>query len=242
MVFAALTGAPCHSFASELEGIHWRFTQLGNKNVGIAGDIRFENGAISGATACNHFGGTYKRSGTIGISIKVGRMTRRGCSGPAAELERGVLEALAKTNSFKLNSGGLALRDSETTVASLTPMAIQGLESGPLKIVSFLKDGGLHSIPVERQTQIKFSGGKFEGNTGCTTVTGTYTIDGDKIAIKVAGAKAAKSPCPDEFTDQDAAIRANLAKSYRFDSYRNLIRVLQQENDWAVLWLTPVGN
>lgn len=227
--------------AGQLSG-RWTITHLqGQPTKTPAGDITFDpaDQSISGATACNFFRGGFERSGNT-LSIKVRMMTRRGCIGDAAGHERAFLEAMEKTRAYRLGGNVLSLTGTDgTALAQLVSAPDAALKGPKHKIVSYLKDGGLHSVPAETGATITLKNGAIEGNTGCRPFTANYTRDGDRLKITGVTPAQTVKPCDEATRDQDAAILAALSKATTYDSSRNLIRLLEKADGNAVLWITP---
>lgn len=220
----------------------WTVKSLGSTTLDTpGGDITFDPGdrSISGATACNFFRGGYEQSGEA-LTIKVGMMTRRGCIGDAAEHERAFLEAMEKTRAYQLDGKLLSLTGADGTIlAQLIQTPDAALEGTQHKIVSYLKDGGLHSVRSETGATITLQDGKIAGNTGCRSFVAAYTRDGDRLQVNGITPAEIPNPCDESVRDQDAAILAALPKATTFDTSRNLIRLLEKPDGNAVLWITP---
>ncbi|MBL8567225.1 MAG: META domain-containing protein [Hyphomicrobiaceae bacterium] len=237
-----VTGLVGHlSAADDPLATRWAVATLGGTAAEPGGDISFEAGEIAGATACNHFGGGFARSGADGLTITLGRMTRRGCHGVALERERQLIEALAATRAFRIERETLVLSGERgTELATLRRVGNAGLEGQRHKIVSFLKDGGLHSVVLSSGATVEFRDGAVAGATGCRAFAGRYRIDEGKLAVEgLAVTARTLDPCPPELEEQDAGILDALPRATGFDAARNLIRLLEPTKGWAVLWITP---
>ena len=197
LVIIALSPTLPNAEAGPLEQ-RWRITTLAGMPADPAGDISFGDGQISGSTACNHFGGTYAKGDDGAIALEVGRMTRRACSGVAAERERAFLEAMKATRRYTVAGNKLELLDAKDNQLAMLDAAPDATLVGPRhKIVSYLKDNGLHSVPAGSGTHVTFADGRIEGSTGCTAFAGTYTIaDPDKVRIQIDATRAEIQPCP----------------------------------------------
>lgn len=225
----------------DFTGTRWRVTGVGGKDVSMAGDLHFETDLVDGASACNFFGGAFELGDGDGLQIKVNRMTRRGCSGDALELERSYLEALAAVRGYRFLDEAnekLSLLDAEgNAVAQLERKHGFQLEGTPLKVVSYLFEDGLYSVKPGSKVTIRFAGGRMEGDTGCSLFSGHYEIAEATLKITLDMAVPKSEKCSDDLRRQDQAIIADLEKAARFDVGRNVIRLLQADRDWAVLWL-----
>lgn len=219
----------------------WRVTTLNGQPAVPGGDITFRDGEISGATACNHYGGSYAEGADGALTVTLGRMTRRACFDVAATRERDLIDAFAATRRYAITGDRLTLLDAAgKEVAAFERGSEATLEGTRQKITSFLKDEGLHSTVSGSGAVVTFKDGRIEGSTGCSSFAGRYTLADGKLAISdLAVTGAVKSPCPDELTDQDAGIIAALPLATGLDVTRNLIRLLEPTKGWAVLWVTP---
>ncbi len=223
---------------SDLEGSRWRVTGLNGKSVGMAGDLHFDGNRVDGATACNFFAAEVTSAGANQVRFTVNRMTRKGCSGEALDLERGYLEVLGAVHRYELDGDSMKLRDEEgRELAMLSRKPVFYLEGTNLKIVSYLFDGGLYSVTPGSNPVVRFEAGRFKGFTGCSSFEGGYTLDGTAVSAKVASQEAASEPCAANVTRQDKAIVEAFGKVVKLERGRNVIRLLQSEQDWAVLWL-----
>lgn len=239
---AALMAAAVPAAAADLAG-RWSVSTLGGKPAAPAGDIRFQGGEISGATACNFFGGTFAAKADGSLTITVQRMTRRGCSGEAALREKAFLEAMASTRRYLADGSMLELMDEGGGILAELTAARDAALAGPRhKIVSYLHDGGLYSTSPDAVAHLQLSDETFQGSTGCTRFSGTFSIDGDVVRLVVTQREPepGMSPCPQTLLRQDTSILAALAQAAHYDADRNLVRLLERDKARAVLGLTPV--
>ncbi len=219
----------------------WRVTVLNGQPAVPGGDITFKDGEVSGATACNHYGGSFTAGTDGALSITLGRMTRRGCFDVAATRERAMIDAFAATRRYRIDGETLVLLDDDgKQLAAFRRGGEARLEGGRLKITNFLKDEGLHSTTSGSGAVVTFKDGRIDGSTGCRSFSGRYTlVDGRLTVSDVAATAATQQPCPDGLADQDAGILAALPQATTLDVTRNLIRLLEPHKGWAVLWVTP---
>lgn len=220
----------------------WTLTKLaGNTLSTPAGDITFDtaDSAINGATACNFFRGRYEAEDGA-LTLTVAMMTRRGCSGVAADHERGFLEAMAATRATAIDSDRLTLTDAHGhQLAELIRTPDAALEGPRHKIVSYLKDGGLYSVAPDHVATIAFNSGHIEGDTGCRPFTAHFTRNGDALTVTDVQPAQTLAPCGEAIRDQDDAILQALPRATTFDTSRNLVRLLENPDGAALLWITP---
>lgn len=224
----------------------WMVSKLQDERPSTpAGDITFDakSQTISGASACNFFQGGFESAGSGDLTLHVGMMTRRGCSGAAAEHERALLDAMTAVRRYRLAGDRLILTRADGSIlAELTRAQDVQLEGPQHKIVSYFKDGGLYSADAQTKPALQFKQGTIEGNTGCGHFTARYTRDGDRLVITQLAPAPTRPPCGDDIRDQDTAILAALPRVTTFDTNRNLIRLLEQPDGAAMLWITPAGE
>lgn len=225
------------------DGSRWRVVGLNGENVGMAGDLHFDGPRVDGATSCNFFGARATFSGKSGLAFDLDRMTRKACSGEAFKLEKDYTEALRKVRKYVLSGDSLRLLDEEGgEVLLLTRKPLFDLEGTDLKIVSYLKDGGLYSVKPGTMPTLRFEKGRLKGEAECMSYKGSYKIEGSTIAVKIEDTSVTDTDCEADLMEQERAIIANFEQAVRFDRGRNIIRLLQAENDWAVLWLAQNTN
>jgi heat shock protein HslJ len=241
LLFSPRTAAAANE--AHLLSSRWSVTVLAGKTARPAGDITFGEGTVSGATACNFFRGTYEMSESGNLTITVGQMTRRGCSGIAANYERQFIEAMAATRRFAITNDQLSLLDAMgTTTAQLARTPDATLLGPRHKIVSYLMSGGLHSVISGSGAALQFKDGRIEGSTGCRPFTGSYRLDGKALTIVEIVPARTVAACAPELASQDQAILAALPAARTFDTNRNLVRLLESAEGNAVLWMTPVTD
>lgn len=241
LAIAASAAAGTLHAGNDALSTRWEVVTLGGAAAVPGGDISFDGGRISGATACNRYGGTYATSGEAGLTITLGMMTRRGCHGVALEREQALIETFAATRGYRIDGTTLVLTGADgKELATLRQVGNAELEGPRHKIVSFLMDGGLHSTVSGSGAIVSFKGGAVEGSTGCRTFAARYTLTGTTLAILgLAVTGKAADPCPPELESQDGGILEALPQATTFDSQRNLVRLLEPSKGWAVLWITP---
>src|SRR4051794_11572592 len=68
-----------------------------------------------------------------------------------------------------------------TPAASLGPIDLDGTS---WRLIGYLTPDGTHfTVPAAVTPGASFSGGQFQGQTGCNTASGPYTQDGTSISI-----------------------------------------------------------
>lgn len=230
--------------AAEPDGLgqkRWLIIELAGKSVGMGGDLIFRDGRVSGASACNFFSGETKFTGPGQLSVEVDRMTRRGCSGEALEVERAYFDTLKTVTSFKFTDDTrlrLELQSGDKkTLAVLVAEPEFKLENSPLKIVSYLFDGGLYGILNEQKATLRFRDGAVSGDTGCRAFSGSYERNGNALSVKIDQPLQEPRTCSAPEKRQDGAIIAHLQQGGELLRERSVIRLVNPETEDALLWI-----
>jgi heat shock protein HslJ len=94
--------------------------------------------------------------------------------------------------------------------ATATPAASLGaidLDGTSWRLIGYLSPTGTHfTVPAAVTPGAKFTGGQFEGQTGCNTANGPYTLNG--TAIKIGPVGATQKACPDPMGSVETAYLA----------------------------------
>ncbi|MEL7047863.1 MAG: META domain-containing protein, partial [Pseudomonadota bacterium] len=219
LMAAASLAVPTATAFEGFEGTRWRVIQLGEKVVGMAGDLHFDKDRVGGASACNFFSGKSTFADKDGLKVEVDRMTRKGCSGEALELERGYLAVLESVRSYAFEDDAktvLVLKgEDDVLLAKLRPIVQFKLENTPLKVVSYLFDGGLYNVTPGTKPVMAFKNGKVSGNTGCTKFEGTYERKEQTVKIVLERPFAKAESCPEDDVQQDRMVLENLELTTR---------------------------
>jgi heat shock protein HslJ len=115
IIFAIMLSACARSSPAgqpDLEGTTWVLKTY-NQNHPIVGrqpTIQFEDGQVSGATGCNHYGGSYQVNGSA-ISIEALFWTEMACMEPEGVMEQELayLDLLGNAQRFELVDGVLTI-------------------------------------------------------------------------------------------------------------------------------------
>lgn len=179
--------------------------------------LRFDGGNVSGTAACNTFGGTYATSGDSGLTISVGAITEMACPEPVMALESAYLAALGDVSGYQVAGGGRSLLLTGGTVA-LTFMAEQPLPLvGTLWTLNAVASGDVVSsvIAGTEVTATFGADGSVGGSGGCNRYGGTFTAEGETIAI--ADIASTQVACrPGGVSTQERAFFAGLPKAASF--------------------------
>jgi heat shock protein HslJ len=206
-----------------LEGTPWQLVEY----VGAAGGVvtvpatvtvtaTFEGGTVSGNGGCNNYSAPYTVDGAK-LSIGEVQATMMACTGPAGPVEPPYLAILPKVATFAIAGDTLELLN-ETGTITLRYRASSGgagaatqLEGTAWQLTDYVgPDGKTLAVPEAVAATATFADGKVTGNGGCNQYTGSYTLDGDKLAI--SGVAATSMACPEVQMAVETAYFAALGK------------------------------
>jgi heat shock protein HslJ len=150
-------------------------------------DIRFEDGQVSGRSACNSYGGTYEVDGDALTFGPLGG-TEMACQPPALmELEAEYLAALDGVEGYGLDGDALVLASGERELRfqredAAAPKPLVGTR-WELESLAYGADAVASPI-AGADAFVRFGAdGDVGGSTGCNTFGGRYQVGGDAIAI-----------------------------------------------------------
>ncbi len=202
-----------------------------------AGTLVFAaGGRLSGSTGCNSFGGTYKRSGSS-LTIEVGPMTLKACSGAAAAQENAVLANLALVDTFTI-AERLQLKMGSSTVltyeAGMTGLAgsswvATGINNGKGGVVS---DANTSRVTAKFNTE-----GGVSGSGGCNTYTANFTTSG-KVGLKIGPAISTMMACePASIMTTEQQYFAALEKVSRYQRDANQLTLKDSSGATQVTYI-----
>lgn len=212
----------------ELEGPTWLLDvgQLGVDGVsgaGGAGDdgldevlptIRFLEGQVGGRAGCNSFRGTYRLDGSE-LTLSPLAATLIGCPPPLDEVERRILDRLARVTRYEIQGDRLTLLAGREILLryDVSEPAIEGAWVA----TGVLYDDGFRSIVGGAELTADFgTEGSLTGSGGCNRFRAGYTVSGGDLAVgPVASTKIA---CPtEELARQELGYFEALASAARWD-------------------------
>ena len=191
-----------------------------------------EDGQLSGNAGCNNYSAAYEIDGesiTIGPAIT----TRMACGDPEGimEQETAYLAALEMASSYQFEDQRLILLDSEgrrvvnylegrTFGLSETVWYLQNFNNGNEAIVSVLEGSEITAYFDED--------GHLSGTAGCNNYSGSYQVDGEKIAIELGPLTMMFCEQPEGAMGQETAYLGALESAV---SYRILGDELVMQNE-----------
>jgi heat shock protein HslJ len=198
-----------------IEKIRWVATSIATDGTmealpaGVTADATFADGRVSGFAGCNTFSGPATVDGS---KLAIGQLaaTMMACVDPAMTVESAYLAALPAATSFTATADKLTLFDKdgkEIVVYEPGPAkpivgswTVSGYNNGQQAVVS----------PIAGTTLTATFGedGALSGSSGCNTFNGTYTLDGNAIAVGPLA--TTKMACADDVMAQEQAFLAAL--------------------------------
>ncbi len=162
-----------------------------------------EDGRFGGRAACNGYGGTYELDGSA-ISFGEWSITEMGCEPAVMASEQAFITVMQRTPEIErvgdeLRMGG----DGIDLSFSLIPPLPAAELIGTTWVLDTIFQGEAASSTLG-EAELRFDAdGTFTGSTGCRTLTGTYQLNGDEIAITQM---AADGECTPDLERQDNAV------------------------------------
>jgi heat shock protein HslJ len=200
-----------------LEGPTWVLDvdQLDIDDVGdVVPTIRFLEGQISGTTGCNSFRGTYTLEGSD-LRLSPLATTLIGCPPPLDEVERQILDRLARVTSYAISQQRLSLRAGDETVL-LYDVSEPRLE-GQWVASGVLYDDAFRSIVGDVELTADFDrAGAVTGSGGCNRFRAGYRVDGQ--SLEIGPVVSTKIACPtEEVSAQELGYFAALESAATWD-------------------------
>ncbi|MGZ8563761.1 MAG: META domain-containing protein [Candidatus Limnocylindria bacterium] len=166
--------------------------------------LRIDGSEVGGTAACNQYGGEIDRDGDR-ISIGALSMTEMGCAEPIMALEAAYLDGLSRVDTARRDADQLRLTGPATeldfTLLQPTP------DADPVgtrwRLESLITGDSVSSVFGEA-TLILAEDGTVSGSTGCRSFRGSYTLEGDELAI--ADLVVDLRACDDQSAGQDSQV------------------------------------
>ena len=178
--------------AADLAGTTWKLAGWSAEGTmeapAEAATLTFgTDGALTGTTGCNNFGGTWE-GGEGDLSITLGPITLAGCLAPqVGDQEQSILAGLEATTSYDGGGESLTLADSDGQ-ALLEYDAVSDDLGGTSWQATGINNGtgGVESNANTPLVTIDFAdGGTATGFAACNNYDATWSTDGDGISIGV---------------------------------------------------------
>lgn len=198
---------PAATPSTFLDGTSWVLSQLDGQPVTANATLNFEvGGRYGGRAACNTYGGDVTTFTNFAINFAAPFSTRRAC--PELSEEQRYFSILQDATDFRPGREGdtLALLDSTGAVRATFQRqgAIPGQQGrsivGSWTVAGVLVDGAFSTDSGFGAPAIEFMGnGRFTGNLGCNTASGSYTQSGDMLSFGTVAVTARQCFVPAPF-------------------------------------------
>jgi heat shock protein HslJ len=168
-----------------------------------------------GTAACNGYGGTYQLSENQ-ITFSDLFQTEMACiPTEIMDSESAYLAALGRADTIQATGESLTLTgDGVELVFSLLPPVVDAGLNGTVWVLDGLVEGdAVSSVSGDRATLELYTDGSMLGSTGCRTLNGHYTIDGDAVAVS---GLSPSGQCGADLESQDAAVIEVLGGGFSF--------------------------
>jgi heat shock protein HslJ len=152
---------------------------------GASATAVFAAGSVAGKAGCNNYTGTYTVDGSK-LTIGTLATTMMACEPPASDLETAYLANMGKVASFAASASKLTLSDAGGAALLEYAPTPKGELTGATWTATSVNNGKGGAVTTATTSQITAefkADGTLSGNATCNTYSGTYTVDGDKIAI-----------------------------------------------------------
>ena len=217
-----------------LVGIEWRLVayagddgDLRDVPPDVSASMRFEDTRVSGSSGCNRYAGGWSGS-TDALRIGPLAGTMMACEDEAMAVEAAFLRRMAEV--ARAIAGGdrldllgadarvlLRFRASRVTLAGTTWHAT-GVNDGRGGVASLLEGTDITAELGED--------GRIGGTAGCNRYGGTWSVDGEAIALGALAATRRMCPVPDGVMAQEQAYLAAMTRvtTWRLDGERLELR------------------
>jgi len=160
--------------------------------------LSFTEDAVAGSTPCNQFNGTYTIDGDA-LTITMGAMTQRGCTGDVEAQETALLQQLPEVASFVIDDGDALILTDDTGATLLVYDADSTTLVGDWTATGV--NNGAGGVETNAQTEALTAtfaeDGTLSGSGGCNTFTAGYTVDGAE-GLTIGPIASTKMACSDE--------------------------------------------
>ena len=205
-----------------LDDTEWVLASLNGNNLveGSRITMDFVEGAVTGFTGCNYYGGEYTAADEGFLTIPEIGGTTQDCPAPEVmQQEAAYLEALSSTTTYRVMGNHLEVSDSagDTTLVFTMkenfPMDPGDLVGTAWKLILWNGRSPLEGSNIT----IAFAKGEISGHAGCRDYVGTYEASGDDIWFTSIGMEGLTGLKSEALLKQEAEYTTNLslATNYR---------------------------
>jgi heat shock protein HslJ len=193
--------------SQSIEGPPWRLTKARGLEVpeALSLTIQFQDGEVSGQSACNRFSGGYEIDGNS-LTISELALTRKACNERLTAVDTVLVRTLRRVAAYGFDGPRLQLLNpNERVVLTYRPFGDEDLR-GRWQVIGLLnRNKEAFATPIEGTTiTANFrQGGQLQGNAGCNGYSGSYEAQGNTISIGDAASTQKECPEPKGVTGQE---------------------------------------
>jgi heat shock protein HslJ len=175
--------------------------------------------SVDGQSACNHYFGDF---GVVDGRISLTNLggTEMACEEPVMTLEAAYMQGLAAVQGATVNSDSLALAGPGVLLQfeRVVPPPVSDMVGTDWLLESVLS-GDAAMSPLGDPVTLRFDeDGTFSGTTGCRTFSGSYTLNGEQVAITQW---ALEGECEGDVAAQDSMIVTVLGDGFQVSLDQN---------------------
>ena len=171
---------------SPLHNSSWVLAQIGDQPIdsGAGATLQLNLVQAGGFGGCNQFSTTYTTDGTATLSFGPIASTRMACEGSGSATETAYFAALGTVTRYVLQGDQLQLSGEGDAVTLTLGRAAPASVEGPWTVISVNNGQGAVTSVAGVSASLSFlPDGQIEGFGGCNNFSGSYSLDGESIAI-----------------------------------------------------------
>lgn len=171
-----------------LEGTEWVLDQRSSR-VGSAGRTAVvtaqfsSDGTLTGDGGCNRYNTTYTTAGSTMTVRGPIASTLMACAPAVMRVEQTYLARLPKATSFAIDGRVLTIATSGGDPLVYRALDADQALAGDWVVINYFRPGAVVSPVAGSELTATFDAGQISGNSGCNQFSGSYEVDGTKIAI-----------------------------------------------------------
>ena len=198
--------------------------------------LLFEEGSVSGTSACNYYGGNIAIDGDSFAVDGLGG-TAMGCEPDVMQTEARYLDALMAADTMEQSSDALTLTgsDVELIFERQPPVPTAELEDTVWNLDGLIEGrgpGGVVSSAEPATLQLR-SDGSLVGTTGCRDLTGKWQARGDEIATPEL---AAEGSCPARLQAQDGHVVEVIGDAFMVEIEGETLTIFSTRGDQGLIY------
>jgi heat shock protein HslJ len=190
-----------------IEGPPWRLAEARGIQMPqeLSLTIQFQDGRVSGQSACNRFTGGYEIDGNS-LTISELALTKKACPDQLTEVDSVLVRTLRRVAAYSFDGPRLQLLNPNERVAlTYRPFSAADVQGRWLVIGLLNRNQEAFSTLIEgtKITANFKQNGQLQGNGGCNGYSGSYEVQGNTISIGDAAATQKECPQPKGLMGQE---------------------------------------